>query len=81
MTADSNSSNLDNCQFNSSQSNSHASKWQRLHPQSEAMDATVDSATLTPDNRGLAYGDGFFTTIGVIDGLILWQDYHYQRRA
>lgn len=79
MTADSNSSNLDNCQFNSSQSNSHAFKWQRLHPQPDTVDATVDSVMLTPDNRGLAYGDGFFTTIGVIDGLILWQDYHYQR--
>lgn len=31
------------------------------------------------DNRGLAYGDGFFTTMGVIDGVILWQDYHRQR--
>ena len=31
------------------------------------------------DNRGLAYGDGFFTTMGVIDGRILWDDYHYQR--
>jgi 4-amino-4-deoxychorismate lyase len=31
------------------------------------------------DNRGLAYGDGFFTTMGVIDGQILWLDYHQQR--
>ena len=31
------------------------------------------------DNRGLAYGDGFFTTMGVIDGQILWLDYHRQR--
>ncbi|WP_082785589.1 aminotransferase class IV [Psychrobacter sp. P2G3] len=69
MTADSNSSD----------SNSNVSKWQCLHPQSDALDATIDSTMLTPDNRGLAYGDGFFTTIGVIDGLILWQDYHYQR--
>ncbi len=61
------------------QANSSVFKWQRIHPQSEAMEATVDSTMLTPDNRGLAYGDGFFTTIGVIDGLILWQDYHYQR--
>lgn len=61
------------------QYNSNVPKWQRLHPQSDAREATVDSTMLTPDNRGLAYGDGFFTTIGVIDGLILWQDYHYQR--
>lgn len=31
------------------------------------------------DNRGLAYGDGFFTTMGVIDGQVLWLDYHHQR--
>nr|WP_227500822.1 aminotransferase class IV [Psychrobacter aquaticus] len=31
------------------------------------------------DNRGLAYGDGFFTTMGVVDGQILWLDYHHQR--
>lgn len=31
------------------------------------------------DNRGLAYGDGFFTTMGVVDGQILWPDYHHQR--
>ena len=41
--------------------------------------ADVSTATASLDNRGLAYGDGFFTTMGVIDGLILWQDYHYQR--
>jgi 4-amino-4-deoxychorismate lyase len=34
---------------------------------------------MSPDNRGLAYADGFFTTMGVIDGLILWSDYHHQR--
>lgn len=68
-----------NGESNSSQFMNHASKWQRLYPQSDAMDATVDSVMITPDNRGLAYGDGFFTTIGVIEGSILWSDYHYQR--
>lgn len=34
---------------------------------------------LSLNNRGLAYGDGFFTTMGVIDGQILWLDYHQQR--
>ena len=34
---------------------------------------------LTPNNRGLAYGDGFFTTMAVIEGTILWLDYHQQR--
>ncbi|MBH0084844.1 aminotransferase class IV [Psychrobacter sp. SCQQ22] len=36
-------------------------------------------ATISLDNRGLAYGDGFFTTMGVIDGQILWLDHHHQR--
>ena len=45
------------------------------------IDNTADTsaAIASLDNRGLAYADGFFTTMGVIDGLILWQDYHYQR--
>ena len=45
------------------------------------IDNTADTSTATAslDNRGLAYADGFFTTMGVIDGLILWQEYHYQR--
>lgn len=47
--------------------------WICLHP-SNATDAK-----LSLDNRGLAYGDGFFTTMGVIDGQILWLDYHQQR--
>ena len=38
---------------------------------------TADTASL--DNRGLAYADGFFTTMGVINGQILWADYHHQR--
>lgn len=44
-------------------------------------DESPDNSTVTAslDNRGLAYGDGFFTTMGVIDGQILWQDYHHQR--
>jgi 4-amino-4-deoxychorismate lyase len=33
------------------------------------------------DNRGLAYGDGFFTTMAVRDGQVLWADYHWQRLA
>ena len=39
----------------------------------------VPNATMPLDNRGLAYGDGFFTTMGVIDGLILCSDHHHQR--
>ena len=59
------------------------SDWVCLYPQdsslteyNRAIDQTV---TMSLDNRGLAYADGFFTTMGVIDGLILWSDYHYQR--
>ncbi|MBH0095031.1 aminotransferase class IV [Psychrobacter sp. NZS113] len=57
--------------------------WVCLYPQdnkviedNRAIDPTV---TMSLDNRGLAYADGFFTTMGVIDGQILWSDYHYQR--
>lgn len=37
------------------------------------------AADMQLDNRGLAYGDGFFSTMGVYRGHILWQDYHRQR--
>lgn len=47
--------------------------WTCLHP------SNATEAKLSLDNRGLAYGDGFFTTMGVIDGQILWLDYHQQR--
>ena len=47
--------------------------WTCLHP------SNATEAKLSLDNRGLAYGDGFFTTMGVIDGQILWFDYHQQR--
>ncbi|MEN2751882.1 aminotransferase class IV [Psychrobacter sp. FBL11] len=76
---------LDNSESNSSQFINHASitnyasTWQRLYPQSDNMVANTNNSAITPDNRGLAYGDGFFTTIGVIDGSILWPEYHYQR--
>ncbi|WP_201616922.1 aminotransferase class IV [Psychrobacter immobilis] len=58
--------------------------WLRLQPLSAASDDAAVTAltvvtTLPLDNRGLAYGDGFFTTMGVIDGRILWSDYHQQR--
>ncbi|WP_352336382.1 aminotransferase class IV [Psychrobacter sp. 16-MNA-CIBAN-0192] len=43
-------------------------------------DSTVPHTSgISLDNRGLAYGDGFFTTMGVVGGAILWQDYHQQR--
>ena len=51
--------------------------WICLHPSNTTTDAANIAMSL--DNRGLAYGDGFFTTMGVIDGQILWLDYHQQR--
>lgn len=51
--------------------------WLRVHPSGRYQDDAVVSTS--PDNRGLAYGDGFFTTMGVIDEQILWRDYHHQR--
>ena len=52
-----------------------ANDWLCLHP--HAM--TENQTTLSLDNRGLAYGDGFFTTMGVIEGEIQWAEYHVQR--
>lgn len=61
-----------------------SNSWLRLQPLSAASDDEAETAltvvtTLPLDNRGLAYGDGFFTTMGVIDGRILWSSYHQQR--
>jgi len=44
-----------------------------------ASDKPTKADTASLDNRGLAYADGFFTTIGVINGQIMWADYHHQR--
>ncbi|WP_019673170.1 aminotransferase class IV [Psychrobacter lutiphocae] len=41
--------------------------------------ANHPSTLIAPMLRGLAYGDGFFTTIGVDQGQLLWQSYHQQR--
>ncbi|WP_227674638.1 aminotransferase class IV [Psychrobacter jeotgali] len=65
--------------------------WHRLHPVPDIINmSAIDTCaankgtvepklTLTPDNRGVSYGDGFFSTMGVINGEILWQSYHAQR--
>ena len=50
------------------------SSWSVLSSQTNA-----GQGVLTPDNRGMAYGDGFFTTMAVLDGAILWLNYHQQR--
>ena len=51
--------------------------WICLHPPHATANAAKLAMSL--DHRGLAYGDGFFTTMGVIDGQILWLDHHQQR--
>ena len=56
--------------------------WYALYPPAnKAAIASVDPkpVTMSLDNRGLAYGDGFFTTMAVRDGQVLWADYHWQR--
>lgn len=50
-----------------------SSDWLRLHSADDSY------LSLSLDNRGLTYGDGFFTTMGVIDGKVLWLDHHHQR--
>ncbi len=51
-----------------------SNQWLRLSSQ-----PNTEYIALTPNNRGLAYGDGFFTTMAVLDRAILWSDYHRQR--
>lgn len=43
------------------------------------QDGTLQQAGEMMDDRGLAYGDGFFSTLGVRGGRILWLDLHKQR--
>lgn len=71
----------------SSNSNIMTSRWYCLHPQQASFSDVESSAALVLhlplalplDNRGLAYGDGFFTTMAIQNGEILWVDYHWQR--
>ncbi len=48
------------------------SQTQPLKLNNQSVDAFIN-------NRGLAYGDGFFSTMGVYQANILWQDYHVKR--
>lgn len=43
------------------------------------QNGTLRQASDIMDDRGLAYGDGFFSTLGVGGGRILWLDLHKQR--
>lgn len=44
----------------------------QMDPKSDVLISTDDSM----DDRALAYADGFFSTLGVYRGRILWQDAH-----
>lgn len=57
---------------------SHAMQWYQMSD--TGLVAWDKSASDTaPNLRALAYGDGFFTTMGVYDGSLLWQSYHQAR--
>lgn len=43
------------------------------------QNGTLQQTSDMMDDRGLAYGDGFFSTLGVGGGQILWLDLHKQR--
>ncbi len=43
------------------------------------QNGTLQQTSNMMDDRGLAYGDGFFSTLGVRGGRILWLDLHKQR--
>ena len=47
--------------------------------QINAAQPVGDEPLLALNNRGLAYGDGFFTTMGVSGGVIRWHEGHIQR--
>ncbi|MDN5566509.1 MAG: aminotransferase class IV, partial [Psychrobacter sp.] len=58
---------------------SNKDQWLALH-----LQPNVAQKVLTPElsmigNRGMAYGDGFFTTMAVLGGEVLWLAYHQQR--
>ena len=38
-----------------------------------------EEAIISPDNRAFKYGDGFFETMKMIDGNIIFADYHFER--
>lgn len=71
-----------NPKVNPSSNDSH---WYRLHPQTDGSLSTqgdskrANQATVSLDNRGLAYADGFFSTMAVVAGKIVWADYHWRR--
>lgn len=55
----------------------HSMQWYALSANQDSMPVAVSS--LSPSHRAVAYGDGFFTTMGVQSGQVLWQSYHQRR--
>ncbi len=58
---------------------SNKAQWLALHSQESADQIAVTPAPSMIGNRGMAYGDGFFTTMAVLGGAVLWSAYHRQR--
>lgn len=58
---------------------SNKAQWLALHSQESADQTAVTPAPSMIGNRGMAYGDGFFTTMAVLGGAVLWSAYHRQR--
>ena len=58
---------------------SNKAQWLALHSQPNADQTAVTPAPSMIGNRGMAYGDGFFTTMAVLGGAVLWSAYHRQR--
>ena len=67
---------------------SHAMTWYQLNDTGmSALTPTSSSANsfssptdlIAPNLRALAYGDGFFSTMGVHNSQLLWQSYHQAR--
>lgn len=50
-----------------------------IAPANTTSSSSYQSQPLGPSLRAVAYGDGFFNTIAVYDGHLLWQSYHQAR--
>lgn len=65
--------------LNSLSSPSLASASDSLSSDLATIDSTAQMVSLTPNQRALAYGDGFFSTLGVHKAQLQWQSYHQAR--
>lgn len=69
---------------------SHAMTWYQLsdagmsaltpsEPSSSSTSSLLPNDSISPNLRAAAYGDGFFSTMGVHKAQLLWQSYHQAR--